>query len=563
MIAFSREAPSASKGRVISIAQPFSFFEFREKHFGDKDGRFSEFSPLARILSQVRSLNASSMLIEDIAPDSSLDLIQETEDLKIRLGAGIETEVMRLTFLSAKTSRVKTKLDDLEDDEFLGYAVVREDFLSGKLIARRILESVVMGSRFENNFIRGAPRWKCRASGRTYKIYGYLYAQQNGITNVCAHVALRTLASVYHPDGDMSYREINKLLGIDHKKNWVGVDLQDPSQSRGLTIQHMLNVLDQCGARCINADYSPKLKSPGKKDYLRIPYQRYLYGSVESGYPAAMIFDTAESDSKHVIPVFGHTFNQDLWVSNAERSYFQIGKSTRFLPSDSWLSSFVVHDDNWGSNFCCPKHFLKPLPPVADPKAGKKPDIGRVENSEWLAHVIATLPKSVKLNPLQAEAIGLDFLSAIMPHLPEDDNKWGSRLIEYQQEGLVVYRPILITGQQYCEHLSKLTGWSSSGVMPRWLRDAIRSSLKGTYYWMVEMSVPELFSANLRKVGEVILRSDLAPKPTRDFESFTLARLPGQLVVCKDTDPVNPDFEFIPSGISSHVQLFGCEEIEK
>lgn len=560
MIAFSREAPSAAKGRVFPVARPFSFFEFREDCFKDKNGCLNEFSPLARIFSQVRNLNAACMVVETIAPDASLDLVQETEDIETRLGMRIETQVTRLTFSLASPAKLKSQIDDLDNDVFLGYVVVRQDSVNGKIFARRILESVVKTSRCENNFIRGAPNWKCRVADRIYEISGFLYAQQNGVTNVCAHVALRTLASVYHPNGDISYREINELLGIDHKTNWVGVNLDNPDESRGLSIQQMLVVLEHCGARCINADYSPKLKSVSKKDYLRVPYQRYLYGSVESGYPSAMIFDTAESDSKHVIPVFGHTFNQDLWVPNAERSYFQIGKSTRFLPSDSWLSSFVVHDDNWGSNFCCPKHFLKPLPPVADPKSGKKPDIGRVENSEWLAHVIATLPKSVKLKPLQAEAIGLDFLSAMLPHLPSDANKWGERLIEYQQEGLIVYRPILITGQEYYEHLSKLSGWSNSGAMPKWLFDAIRSSLKGSHYWMVEMSLPELFSANLRKVGEVILRSDLEPKPSRDFESFTLARLPGQIVVCKNTDPSNPDFEFIPSGISSHVQLFGCEE---
>jgi len=332
---------------------------------------------------------------------------------------------------------------------------------------------------------------------------------------------------------------------------------------RGLSIQDMVKVLDACGARCINADYSANLKKPTKGDFLRIPYQHYLYGSVESGFPSAMIFDTAGSDSKHVIPVFGHTFNQDLWVSNAERSYFQIGESTRFLPSDAWLSSFLVHDDNWGSNFCCPKHFLKPLPSVVDVNASNNTTEGRVENSEWLAHVIATIPKSVKLNPLHAKAIGLDFLSAMLPHLPEDDNRWGERLIEYEQEGLIVYRPILISGRKYYEHLSRLSGWSNSGKMPKWLLEGVRSSLGDAYYWMIEMSLPELFSANFRKVGEVILRSDAEPKSSRDFNCFSLARLPGQLVVCKDMNSKSPKFEFIASGISSHVQLFGCEDADE
>lgn len=57
--------------------RPFSFFEFRESRFKNAKERFDEFSPLARIFSQVRSLKARSMVVEEIAPNASLDLVQE------------------------------------------------------------------------------------------------------------------------------------------------------------------------------------------------------------------------------------------------------------------------------------------------------------------------------------------------------------------------------------------------------------------------------------------------------------------------------------------------------
>ena len=44
---------------------------------------------------------------------------------------------------------------------------------------------------------------------------------------------------------------------------------------------------------------------------------------------------------------------------------------------------------------------------------------------------------------------------------------------------------------------------------------------------MIELSLPELFSANLRKVGEVLVRAELLPATDRDLTSFVLARLPG------------------------------------
>jgi hypothetical protein len=130
----------------------------------------------------------------------------------------------------------------------------------------------------------------------------------------------------------MSYRQMNQLLGFD----------QVMKKTEGLNLQQMVKVLEAAGAKCFQADYSkPNAAAP--------PFQKYLYGSIESGYPAIIIFGTtAEDGSLHAIPIFGHTFNQDTWVPNAEGSYFKVGEGTKYIPSESWLSMFVAHDDNWG-----------------------------------------------------------------------------------------------------------------------------------------------------------------------------------------------------------------------
>jgi len=80
-------------------------------------------------------------------------------------------------------------------------------------------------------------------------------------------------------------------------------------------------------------------------------------------------------------------------------------------------------------------------------------------------------------------------------------------------------------------------------------------------FWMVELSVPELFSANGRKLGEVLLVSDTAPGVHRDFRNYVLARVPGHFAFHTGGDLVNPQFSFVPSGIAGHVPLFGCEQM--
>ncbi len=489
------------------------------------------------------------MVVEKLAPDCAEDLVTESEDLCKRLGQEPTSEVSRLSFfLSPDRSDPAIALGDAR---FLGYAIIRTDRFKGGHTITRVHESVIQSSRIENNFVHGAPEWKCRVGGEIFSIVGYLYAQQNGYTNVCAHVALRTMISAYHPEGDMTYREMNQLLGIDHGPNWVGVDLRNPEEGRGLSLQQMMHLLGQQGARCIQADYSGQSAPP-------TPYQRYLYGSIESGFPAAIIFDTKDPGSQHVIPVFGHTFNRDLWVSNAEQSYFKIGEDTRFLPSDSWLSTFVMHDDNWGSNFCCPKHFLRSVPSTV---STAKPNADRADSAEWLAHVIATLPKEIKMNPLHAEAIGLDFLSTLLPSLPGIDNIWSSRLDAYFKAGLVVYRTVSVSGGDYADHLQRLRGWAQRSKVEPKLMAGVRSLLGEKRYWMVEISVPELFSANLRKIGEVLLDTERTPMSKRDFDTFTLARIPGYFAVIGNADPAKPKFEFIPTCINSHVALYGCEDV--
>jgi hypothetical protein len=257
--------------------------------------------------------------------------------------------------------------------------------------------------------------------GRRFSVPGLLYAQQNGITNICAHVALRSVIPRFNKGNDMTYREMNRILGIDHITNWVGPkELNNPhTDERGLSIDQMELILDSAGSRVIRADYAQS-SAP------KVPYQRYVYGSIESGFPSIIVFDTNQTGSKHAIPVFGHTFNRDTWVPSAERGYFQVGSHTGYLPSESWVSSFVMHDDNFGSNFCVPRHYLRPV--GSGGSSSNSTIAQQAASSEWVAHVLCPLPKSIKLPPLHAELIGVDFLFAILPQLPQDGNKWGGRL---------------------------------------------------------------------------------------------------------------------------------------
>ncbi len=77
-----------------------------------------------------------------------------------------------------------------------------------------------------------------------------------------------------------------------------------------------------------------------------------------------------------------------------------------------------------------------------------------------------------------------------------------------------------------------------------------------SWFWMIELSIPELFPANKRKLAEV------EPKPKRDFKSFLLARVPGYFALYREGGSDNPIYDFLLSGLKSHFELYSCEEID-
>ena len=94
----------------------------------------------------------------------------------------------------------------------------------------------------------------------------------------------------------------------------------------------------------------------------------------------------------------------------ASLAYFHVGDHTRYISSEEWLSSFIGHDDNFGSNYCVPRKFL---------------ELSQVK------YVVALRPSDPAYGAMTAETIAVDCLYSTVDTLSQYDNYWIRRLIHH------------------------------------------------------------------------------------------------------------------------------------
>ena len=477
-----------------------------------------------------------------------------------------------------------------------------------------------------NNCVPVEKEFKVTVCGKSFKVKGVLYCQQNSLNKACAQVALRSLILNATDHEDISYRKIHDLamdggkdfdpggglsawriqkvlhgLSIPFEDMDYSV-LNDPEVNKliqevctvlkkeGHTLsevdqQHLEQLIsyeaesslenalaplrnDSCtlswnciepffegygtglkgkvkslisNYRISNANF--RIRSPISKLREQYPYQKYLYAGVESGGGALLGFDLAvpvgERGGRHIVPVYGHTFNKDTWVPNATNAYFRVGKDTQYVTSSNWLSSYLMHDDNFGPNYCLPRSYVLP---------------------EQVSYILSILREGSKYGGLTAEAIGIDLLYTIGAQVldPKESwhNQWHQRLLESIRQEEVVLRAVCLTRDEYVQHLRDNQDWSGKmefKMLPGLLFNSLPKMI-----WMVEYSVPELFPTNLSKLGELLFDATILPdeKKMPDYGVFLLGRFPGVYVLKQKTTTGGVPYIFYKSNFKSHTKVF-------
>jgi len=506
---------------INPIHSTFSIYQHVEQNYGDH-------YPILRIFHIARLQDFKTFITEKIPTPP--EILEEDEQLKRRTirddNKFVGSESHRVSFFKNKIKKVED-LGQTESDKFLGYLIAKKNIYSDGSFAYQVRESVLKPRHLENLYVHTEKKYKAKICKHNFFLKGSVYCQQNSLTTICAHSALSTLISSTRDDYIFSPHEVNKILDIKFPDRIFNED-------EGLRAAEIYEVIEECGFKKFGFD-----DEGGFIKKVSSKYSKYLYSSIESGYPALLGFEMKKVKSRasrnnHLVPVIGHTFNQDTWVPNAEKSYFRIGR-TKYYPSNIWMGSLVIHDDNFGVYYCLPQFYI---------------------NADNILLFVGVLPKNIESDPLEIEPIALNLLSHFIKILrlyDLSDFRWLSRLCDFASHEQIVLRTKLQKKDEYIKSLQQSQDWHKEKCDEGFIRYC--GKMLPDEFWQVEVSIPMLFAAHKRKIGEVLIRADAEVGYRPNLGNlFLLARFPYIYFTKKKTRRLAFDYDY--AGLQGHIRCF-------
>jgi hypothetical protein len=515
----------------------------------------------------MRKMGAQTVIVDELGQGCTEwdRVLQEISGVRARLGTTMpDPLVQKLTFAQAEITDTKG-LQALPDESFLGYAILVHLNTPAGAAVSYILESVVCelglprpGDGYLqdrkpllNNYLHVKGVFRCEVGrDRQYELCGSFFCQQNTITSVCAHAcAVMVLNNALGGSRIVTAEDVNRCLGVDHRSRRLQCDLAPDRHGThlGLTPVELQYVFRAFGME------------PYWMSFLgehRRFYRDFLYSFVESGYPALLCFTTSrpgQEPAAHVVPVFGHTLNSDSWFPVAFAGYAGEAVGDKpFLSTVDWVADFLVHDDNLGLYFCLPGHSFRPE---------GHPDPGMMFTP---LDGIGIYPRAmpVTVHGFQAQGIAARRLADLL--IASQGQQQPVLLKPYYTDHFfkhhfnpgrrtAVFRPQLVTRARYLDHLrtkdnqGKLFSDDDVAAIDRLIEHH-------DYFWLVEVTEPELYVGNKSKVADVLI------DPNTDVDQLDkqgptygvlLMRFPGFLCA-----PREDEYELAALTVEGHLPLF-------
>lgn len=474
--------------KLLDCRVPFSFF-FDLVHSHWRSAVPQSNLTLHRVCTLARKQQVTFALVECALHRKEVSA--EIEDLDRHFGGGGTAEAISFAFFRGELKEVQ----DVDEKDLVGVATIinykrpGEDIFHHSYVYEAVLAAPHTldhtGERIGllNNFIVRDEEFHRSIRGRMLKVRGVYFCQQNGRTHVCAHAGLRmTLNSGFPAHTFLTATEINQH---------VTFKLSDGGLAVGAIVD---TIKRKTGSEPIVVDCS-QMRSV---DYLTI-----LSALVESGCLVLMTFHTVNPSVEHVVTVFGYTRNSDEWHPQAIPLYSG-APSAPYYPSSSWIDHFLIHDDNMGPYYTLSSRVMESAPQIPSQQQAPLPNNQAPEadpkiKPHW---IIAANPTSAPIGPIYAQGLAASILSQSLPLLRTHGVK--GRWFPYMANSnwRYVMRSLLVSRASYQEHLSAISDHDGEKFKEHEIR--LTDPLPD-WFWMVEFSLPSLFTGNRTKLGEMFI----------------------------------------------------------
>jgi hypothetical protein len=456
----------------------------------------------------MRKMRARSLLVEELVANK--EIIEEKEDIEIATGKPQKIYAKRFTFFSCDAA---TPRDDIADIHIIGYAVLVIVTPGKTAPLQYILESVVrppchyhspdsvspVANYYIHCFRDFTTTIGTQKGQKNFTFPGTFFCQQNGITHVCGHAALRIAFNTLLPQygqAKVTSREINTVLGINEAEK--GRSAQD-----GISVNQIIAFIKSRNMHPAVGDFD---KQP------QMPYEEFVYPIIESAHP--VILSITNQKIAHVVTLLGHTLNSDRWAE-AYNGYGHQGllAMPQYISASAWTDHFIESDDNYGMYNTLPSEQVRN---VLTPKY----------NACLHADVaIGIMPQNAILSGLAAEFrghAGFAFLRAALGKFPP--NKWRAVLDRAAQAKNLVLRTLLCDKTRYMASIGQAKDEKGRSCTKNEL--AKISTLLPNIFWVTELSITDLYTANKHKLGDLITRSDV-PEGDGSIELRICGWIPG------------------------------------
>ncbi|MFO8008844.1 MAG: hypothetical protein R6V05_14040 [Candidatus Brocadiia bacterium] len=512
-----KDCTASGRPRRLDITEP-GFFKFIEQDLWRSSPCFQHAQPIHRICTLWRKMGVGTLYVEHLNAGEHVQ--QELDAVSRRIGKAVKPHLVRVSAFFGRVRR------PVAQNRYLGYAAVLRLRLAPNTWRSYVIDAVVRApstmteaelqpAYLMNNYLHSAREYAGQLADRQYTVLGTLFCQQNNLTSICAHAALRmAISNSCAPDASpLTTERINEILGVDHSDKPFGQAPGEPVHHGGLDEKAIWECAEQCG-------FAPK-----RWDFFANPnieYHDVVYPMVESGCPTLLEFTTIPGQYSHVVPVLGHTLNTDAWAPQAEPAYSRY--SPVFPPHIStsrWVDHFIISDDNFGPYLCLPVLSLR------------KRTIPRWDSQFRARKAIALFSQRVGYTSVSVERKAASVYWFVLKELSSGTAT--SRVKEqiftpvwravddpkYHRPSPVM-RMVLSDRDAYLDHLRQTIYGREE--LPTDIAARLMD-LEGRF-WVCEVTLPDLYTGNKTKLGDILIGAG-RPEAEQDDPPLLMARMRG------------------------------------